>query len=81
LGRRSLNEKGKIKMTEKEKETIVDALELGIVLSEDYFQKLKFLLRNSREEGDDEKENEYFIKLKETRSKITALEKLKEQYK
>lgn len=68
-------------MTEKEKETIVDALELGIVLSEDYFQKLKFLLRNSREEGDDEKENEYFIKLKETRSKITALEKLKEQYK
>jgi hypothetical protein len=81
LGRRSLNEKGKIKMTEKEKETIVDALELGIVLSEEYFQKLKFLLRNSREEGDDEKENEYFIKLKETRSKITALEKLKEQYK
>ena len=47
----------------------------------DYFQKLKFLLRNSREEGDDEKENEYFIKLKETRSKITALEKLKDQYK
>jgi hypothetical protein len=81
LGRRSLNEKGKIQMTEKEKETIVDALELGIVLSEEYFQKLKFLLRNSREEGDDEKENEYFIKLKETRSKITALEKLKEQYK
>lgn len=64
-----------------EKETIVYALELGIVLSEDYFQKLKFLLRNSREEGDDEKENEYFIKLKETRSKITALEKLKDQYK
>lgn len=64
-----------------EKEIIIDALELGIVLSEDYFQKLKFLLRNSREEGDDEKESEYFIKLKETRSKITALEKLKDQYK
>jgi hypothetical protein len=73
--------KEKNKMTEKEKETIIDALELGIVLSEDYFQKLKFLLRNSREEGDDEKESEYFIKLKETRSKITALEQLKNQYK
>jgi hypothetical protein len=80
LGRRILI-KGKNKMIEKEKEIIVDALELGIVLSEDYFQKLKFLLRNSREEGDDEKETEYFIKLKETRSKIKALEKLKEQYK
>jgi hypothetical protein len=67
-------------MTEKEKEIIIDALELGIALSEHYFKQLKSLLRTSREEGDDEKENEYLIKLKETRNKITALEKLKIQY-
>ena len=68
-------------MTEKEKEMIIDALDMGITLSEFYFQNIKSLLRNSREEGDEEKEREYFIKIKETRSKIETLEKLKEQYK
>jgi hypothetical protein len=68
-------------MTEKEKEMTIDALDMGITLSEFYFQNIKSLLRNSREEGDEEKEREYFIKIKETRSKIETLEKLKEQYK
>lgn len=68
-------------MTKKEKETIIDALDFGIVLGNDYFQKLKFLLRCSREEGDEEKENEYFRRLKETRSRINTLETLRDQYK
>jgi hypothetical protein len=81
MGRRNLNKKGKNKMTEKEKEMIIDALNMGIELSEFYFQQIKSLLRNSREEGDEEKESEYFIKIKETRSKINTLEQLKDQYK
>jgi hypothetical protein len=78
LGRRTLI-RGKNKM--KEKEIIVDALELGIALARIYLDKINYLYEQHLEDGDDEKETEYFIKKIETKSKIETLKKLQEQYK
>jgi hypothetical protein len=68
-------------MIEKEKETIIDALEMGIALARIYFDRMEYLYKNFQEEGDDEKESEYFIKMMETKIKIETLKKLKDQYK
>ena len=68
-------------MTEKEKETIIDALEMGIALTRIYCDKVGYLYEQYLEEGNDEKKDEYYIKAIEARRKIGTLEKLKDQYK
>jgi hypothetical protein len=68
-------------MTEKEKETIVDALEMGIALSRIYLSRIEYLYEDAQEENDDEKEDEYLLKIIECRKTIKTLTKLKDQYK
>jgi hypothetical protein len=72
--------KGKTKMTEKEKEIIIDALESGIALSRIYLGRLEYLHENI-DDDDIEKETDYFIKIIEAKRRIKTLETLKEQYK
>ena len=68
-------------MTEKEKETIFDALEMGIALCRIYCDKVGYLYEQYLEEGNDEKKDEYYIKAIEARRKIGTLETLRDQYK
>lgn len=72
--------KEKNKMTEKEKEIIIDALESGIKLNEMYLDKVEYL-HDKIEDEDDEKKIDYWIKKMETKVRIETLEKLKDQYK
>ena len=65
-------------MTEKEKRNIIDALESGIELNKFYLEKVEYL--HDGYDDDDDKKDDYFIKIVKTKRRIKTLEKLKVQY-